>query len=220
MKQSGTVRILIADDHPIVRQGLRKILELELRFEVIDEVGDGQSAIRQSRSLQPDVILMDINMPGASGIEACQVIKREHPQIGIIILTAHDDEGDILRAVEAKVDGFLLKDVDPDRLSSAILCVAQGGSVLDPDIINKAAGYGRQRHGHGQDHRGDDLTEREKDVLSLIGRGASNQAIAQTLFISEKTVKNHITSIFRKIQVKDRTQAALFAIKHRFVDIQ
>ncbi|MBC9784473.1 response regulator transcription factor [Heliobacterium chlorum] len=214
------IRILLADDHTLLRRGLRKILELDPQFRVLDEVGDGQGAINLARKLNPDVILMDIHMPGVNGVEATRVLKRELPETGIIILTAHEEEEHILELIEAGVDGYLLKDVSPDTLYSAILCVARGESVLNPSVVSKAIQRARGQkgdEGEASFHPADELTERELDVLKLIAQGTTNALIAKTLFISEKTVKNHITNIFRKLQVKDRTQAALYAIKHRLV---
>lgn len=218
------IRVLLADDHILLRQGLRKILEMEPRIEIVDEVGDGQGAINVARQLKPDVVLMDINMPGVNGIEASRVIKREMPKMGIIILTAHDNEEQIMQVIDAGIDGYILKDVSPDSLYSAIVCVAQGESVLNHSVISKVLRQARLMNQPAnnprlQSHPADELTEREHDVLKLIAQGAPNKVIAETLFISEKTVKNHITNIFRKLQVEDRTQAALFAIKNRLVEL-
>ncbi|MZP29484.1 response regulator [Heliobacterium undosum] len=212
------IRVILADDHTLLRQGLRKILELDPQFQVLDEAGDGQGAINLARRVKPDVILMDIHMPGVDGVEATRVVKRERPQTGIIILTAHEEEDQIITLIEAGVDGYLLKDVSPETLYGAIVTVARGGSVLNPAIVQKALGKGRFGP-NGAGHPADELTEREKEVLRLIAQGATNATIAGALFISEKTVKNHITNIFRKLQVKDRTQAALYAIKHRLVKL-
>ncbi|MBM7866659.1 response regulator [Heliobacterium gestii] len=209
------IRVVLADDHTLLRQGLRKILELDPQFQVLDEAGDGQGAINLVRHLKPDVVLMDIHMPGVDGVEATRVLKRERPQTGVIILTAHEEEDHIIHLIEAGVDGYLLKDVSPETLYGAIVTVARGGSVLNPAIVQKALGKGRP----GVTHPADELTEREKEVLRLIAQGATNAVIAGSLFISEKTVKNHITNIFRKLQVKDRTQAALYAIKNRLVKL-
>ncbi|MTV49920.1 response regulator [Heliobacillus mobilis] len=216
------IRILLADDHTLLRRGLRKILELDPQFHVLDEAGDGQGAINLARKIKPDVILMDIHMPGVNGVEATRVLKREMPETGIIILTAHEEEEHTLELIEAGVDGYLLKDVSPDALYSAILCVARGESVLNSSVVSKAIHRARgQKVNEGDTafHPADELTERELDVLKLIAQGSTNALIAKSLFISEKTVKNHITNIFRKLQVKDRTQAALYAIKHRLVRI-
>lgn len=214
------IRIVIVDNHPLVREGLRKVLALDDELLVLDEAGDGQGAINVARSLKPDIILMDINMPGTNGIEATKVIKREMPFVGIIALTIHEEEEYIMELVKAGVSGYVLKDISPKRLIETIKTVAQGDSVIDPGITNKLLGeitrMGRRRR---VKEEWENLTGREMDVLKLMAQGCNNKEIATNLDISEKTVKNHITNIFRKLQVEDRTQAVLFAIKHHLVEI-
>jgi DNA-binding NarL/FixJ family response regulator len=215
------IRLVLVDDHHLVREGLRKILELEKEFEIIDEAGDGQGAINIVRVHRPDVVLMDINMPGTNGIEATRVIKRELPQVGVIALTIHEEEEYVLELVRAGVSGYVLKDIAPAKLVETIKTVANGHSIIDPSITNKLFGeisrLGNRNRRIKEDW--ETLTDREMDVLNLISRGQSNKEIARSLTISEKTVKNHITNIFRKLQVDDRTQAVLFAIKHRLVEV-
>jgi two-component system response regulator DegU len=218
--EKAKVRVLIIDDHPLVREGLRKVLELEKDIEVIDEAGDGQGAINMARRLQPDIILMDINMPGTNGVEATRVIKREFPQIGIIALTIHEDEEYVLELVRAGVSGYVLKDIVPSKLVETIRTVAAGDSVIDPSITRMLfTELNRLTRRRQAKEEWETLTEREMDILKLMTQGQSNKEIAVELSISEKTVKNHITSIFRKLQVEDRTQAVLFAIKHHLVEI-
>jgi DNA-binding NarL/FixJ family response regulator len=215
------IRLILVDDHPLVREGLRKVLELEKEFEIVDEAGDGQGAINVARLHKPDVILMDINMPGTNGIEATRVIKREFPSVGVIALTIHEEEEYVLELVRAGVSGYVLKDIAPAKLIETIKMVAKGHSVIDPIITNKIFGeINRLSRSRRVKEDWETLTEREMDVLKLISQGRSNKEIAKNLNISEKTVKNHITNIFRKLQVDDRTQAVLFAIKHRLVVLQ
>lgn len=214
------IRIVIVDDHPLVREGLRKVLELEQDLLVVDEAGDGQGAINMTRNLKPNVVLMDINMPGTNGIEATRVIKREFPSIGIIALTIHDEEEYVLELVRAGVSGYVLKDIPPSKLIETIKTVARGHSVIDPSITNKVLGeISRLSRRRRVREDWETLTDREMDVLKLMAQGCSNKEIAKSLTISEKTVKNHITNIFRKLQVDDRTQAVLFAIKHHLVEL-
>lgn len=214
------IRVVIVDDHPLVREGLRKILELEQDIEVVDEAGDGQGAINMARLLKPDVVLMDINMPGTNGIEATRVIKREMLHIGIIALTIHEEEEYVLELVRAGVSGYVLKDIAPAKLVENIRMVAKGNSVIDPSITSKIFGeINRLSRNRRNKEEWEKCTEREMDVLKLMAQGKSNKEIAADLSISEKTVKNHITSIFRKLQVDDRTQAVLFAIKHNLVEL-
>lgn len=217
---AGKIKVVIVDDHPLMREGLRKILEMNETIEVVDEAGDGQGAINIARRLKPDVILMDINMPGTNGIEATRVIKRELPGVGIIALTIHEEEEYVLELVRAGVSGYVLKDINPAKLIETIKTVAQGHSIIDPSITSKIFGE-ISRLGKYRRSREDweTLTDREMDVLKLMAQGCSNKEIANNLSISEKTVKNHITNIFRKLEVDDRTQAVLFAIKHRLVEV-
>jgi len=213
------IRVVIADDHPLVRQGLRKVLELEPRIRVLDEAGDGQGAINIARRLQPDVVLMDLNMPGINGIEASRVIKRETPGVKIIALTVYDDQ-DVSQVIRAGVSGYVLKDVEPQELINAIVGVCEGKSVIHPMIASRLIGeFNRLSEAIAHPTGIEKLTAREREVLQLIARGNSNREIAMALFISEKTVKNHITSIFRKLNIEDRTQAAILAIKHKLVDL-
>ncbi|MCR4441593.1 MAG: response regulator transcription factor [Peptococcaceae bacterium] len=215
------IRVVIVDDHPLVREGLRKILEMSDEIEVVDEAGDGQGAINVTRKQKPDVILMDINMPGTNGIEATRVIKREFASVGIIALTIHEEEEYILELVRAGVSGYVLKDIAPAKLLETIKTVAAGQSVIDPGITSKVFGeLNRLSRSRRVKEEWETLTDREMDVLKLIAQGRSNKEIAKLLTISEKTVKNHITNIFRKLQVEDRTQAVLFAIKNRMVELQ
>lgn len=213
------IRILIADDHPLIREGLRRILEMDPQIKVVGEVGDGQGAINKTRILDPHVVLMDLKMPGTDGIEASRVIRREFPEIRIIILTVADDD-DMLEVIRAGASGYLLKDVEPVELLKAIHTVYEGRPAFHPIVTSRLLGeYNRLSMPVRKDDEISLLTEREKEVLGLIAQGESNKNIAHKLFISEKTVKNHITSIFRKLKVEDRTQAAIFAIKKRMVEI-
>lgn len=214
------IRVILVDDHPLVREGLRKILTMDNEIEIIDEAGDGQGAINIARKHKPNVILMDINMPGTNGIEATRIIKREMPFVGIIALTIHEEEEYVLELVRAGVSGYVLKDIAPAKLVETIKIVAKGHSVVDPSMTNKIFGeINRLSRFRRAKEDWETLTDREMDVLGLIAKGHSNKEIAQKLTISEKTVKNHITNIFRKLEVEDRTQAVLFAIKHRLVEL-
>lgn len=219
-KSDDKISVLLVDDHPLVREGLRKVLALEKGIDVIDEAGDGQGAINMARRLKPNVVLMDINMPGTNGIEATRIIKREFPNIGVIALTIHEEEEYVLELVRAGVSGYVLKDIAPAKLVETIRLVANGQSVIDPSITNKIFGEINRlsRHRRAREEW-ETLTDREMDVLKLMAQGQSNKEIANTLTISEKTVKNHITSIFRKLSVDDRTQAVLFGLKHRLVEL-
>jgi len=210
------IRVLIADDHPMVREGLRKILELDDKIEIVTEVGDGQGAINIARKEKPDVILMDVNMPGTDGIIATQVITRELPDTRIIALTIYEDE-EVVKMVKAGVSAYVLKDVAGAELIATIHRVMNGEVVIHPRVANRLVNELNRPKQEKDDIK---LTRREKDVLSLLVKGHTNREIAEAVFISEKTVKNHLTSIFRKLGVKDRTQAAVYALKNNIVSDQ
>ncbi|MGI5912534.1 MAG: response regulator [Syntrophomonadaceae bacterium] len=207
------IRVLIADDHIMVREGLRKLLELSDNIEIITEVGDGQGAINIARKEQPDVILMDINMPGTDGITATRVIKKEFPNIHVIALTIYEDE-EVVDMVKAGVSAYVLKDVAGSELINTIYRVMQGEIVIHPRVANRLVRELAHQDNKKQDIR---LTKREKDILGSLVKGQTNKEMADAMFISEKTVKNHLTSIFRKLGVKDRTQAAVYALKNKIV---
>lgn len=207
------VKVIIADDHVLVREGLRKLLELDKSIDVITEVGDGQGAINLARKEKPDVILMDVNMPGTNGIVATQVIKREIPTTRIIALTIYEDE-EVVEMVRAGVSAYVLKDVAGSELIDTIHRVMDGEIVIHPRVANRLVRELTRNEKKEDEVR---LTKREKDVLTLLVKGNTNKDMADTLFISEKTVKNHLTSIFRKLGVKDRTQAAVYALRNDIV---
>ncbi|MDD2586998.1 MAG: response regulator transcription factor [Syntrophomonadaceae bacterium] len=207
------VRVVIADDHALVREGLRKVLELDDTIEVVTEVGDGQGAINMARKEKPDVILMDVNMPGTDGIVATRVIKREMPSIKVVALTIYEDE-EVVDMVKAGVSAYILKDVAGSELVDTIHKVMAGEVVIHPRVANRLVRE-LTRTERKEDHAR--LTKREKDVLEFLVKGNTNKEMAELMFISEKTVKNHLTSIFKKLGVKDRTQAAVYALKNKLV---
>jgi len=222
------IRILIADDHALLRQGIKNVLELEKDFAIVAEAGDGEEAVRKAGEFVPDIVLLDINMPRLSGLEVTKRIQAVYPEVKVIILTIHDDESYVVEVVKAGAAGYLLKDIEPGMLVKAIRTVYDGESFIYPTLAKKLFGEinrleEERKHGattflqHGRDER---LTLRELEVLQLIAKGLSNHEIAQRLFLSEKTVKNHLTNIFRKIDVADRTQAVLYAIKNKIVVLE
>lgn len=210
----GKIRVLIADDHALVREGIRKLLELDADIQILNEVGDGQGAINLARREKPDIILMDVNMPGTDGVTATRVIKKEIPEIHVIALTIYEDE-EVVEMVKAGVSAYVLKDVAGAELIDTIHRVMQGEVVIHPRVANRLIRELARNDKKNEDTR---LTKREKDVLLLLVRGHSNKDMADVMFISEKTVKNHLTSIFKKLGVKDRTQAAVYALKHHIVE--
>jgi two-component system response regulator DegU len=215
------VRILIADDHTLFRQGLKQVLELEPDLKVIGEVASGDEAVRQAEALRPDVVVLDVSMPGG-GLEACARIKEQMPAMGVVILTMHEDQEYLMRALKAGANSYMVKDVDSANLAEAIRAAKDGRPYMHPKLagvalMEMARGNPAPKERRGSDDPG--LTERELEVLKLVGQGASNREIAAALFISEKTAKNHMTHIFEKIGVSDRTQAALYAIRHGLVSL-
>jgi len=214
------VKVLIADDHALIREGLRKILSTDPRIEVVAEADDGEKTIEYAVKFNPDIILMDINMPKTNGISATKTIKKEKPQIGIIALTIHNQEEYLFELINAGISGYLLKDISPDLLIETIIGVSKGNSFIHPSMTTKVfTEFNRLSHLISSQNQPDGLTKREMEVLKLIAHGDNNRSIAQKLYLSEKTVKNHITSIFQKIGVIDRTQAALYAIKNKLAEI-
>lgn len=210
------IRIVIADDHPLLREGLRRILEFEDGIKVVAEVGDGQGAINMARSMTFDILLMDLNMPGVNGLEAGRVIRRERPEIGILVLTVDDSDEKVFQVLQIGVAGYLLKDVDSKTLIQSIRKVYAGEAILSPAVTGKLL----EQFSHpGPVKNTCGLSEREMEILQYVVRGSSNREIGSALFISEKTVKNHLSSIYRKLSVEDRTQAALKAVKLKFVQL-
>ncbi|GAA0327972.1 two-component system response regulator CasR [Bacillus carboniphilus] len=205
------IRILIADDHPVVRRGLIFFLKTQSDLDIVGEANDGEEAVRLAQSLKPDMILMDLLMPKLNGIEATKVIKDELPQSKIIILTSFSDQDQVIPAIEAGADGYQLKDVEPDVLVQAIREVVNGGRSLHPKATNHILNqFTNKRESAGRIH---ELTNREKEVLSEIAKGKSNKEIAASLYITEKTVKTHVSNILAKLELADRTQAALYAVR-------
>ncbi|MEW6696142.1 MAG: response regulator [Bacillota bacterium] len=215
-----SINLLIADDHALIREGLRKILSIEPQINVVGEVADGQQAVDFCCANEVDIVLMDINMPVMNGIEACRQIKEKMPGIGIIALTIHDQDEYLFELIKYGISGYVLKDVDPNQLIQTILGVARGNSFIPPALTARVlAEFSRLTSGDHHDRKQQLLTDREIEVLKQVAKGQSNKAIAKILYISEKTVKNHLTNIFTKIGVDDRTQAVLYAIKEKIVDL-
>ncbi len=212
------IRILLADDHTLFRKGIRTLLEQMQGIEVVGEAANGQEVLNQARELVPDVILMDIKMPVLSGLEATQKILQENPHIGVILVTMFDDPASLFSAMRAGARGYVLKEAEPEELRRAIDAASRGEFILCPIIARKLLEeFGRDpmRQHPGLPYEG--LTQRELEVLQLAADGLSNKEIAGKLVISEKTVKNHITNIFSKLQVNDRTQAVLYALRKGLV---
>jgi NarL family two-component system response regulator LiaR len=197
------IRVLIADDHAVVRQGLRTFLDLQDDIEVVAEAGDGAEALAAAVEHAPDVALIDLVMPNVDGIEAIRGLRERLPQTRAIVLSSFIDDEKLFPAVRAGAAGYLLKDVQPQELVEAIRTVHAGGALLHPKVASRLL----------DEIATDPLTPREREVLALIGRGMANKVIARELSLSEKTVKAHVSSILAKLGVADRTQAALYAVR-------
>ncbi len=209
------IRVLIADDHPLFRQGIKQILELEKDIIVVAQAANGDDAVQLAREHKPDVILMDINMPGSNGLQAIKEIKDENISSKIIVLTIHEDREYLIKTIQMGAEGYVLKDAEPQVLIDAIRNVHIGQSYIQPNMTKELVMEFNRLTLHNKDRNGENrLTAREREVLKLIAEGMINKEIATKLYISEKTVKNHVSSIFRKLNVSDRTQAAIYAIKH------
>lgn len=212
------IKIFLCDDHKLFREGVRKLLELEKDLRVVGEAGDGKEALRIIKNASPDVVLMDIGMPGMDGVVATRRIKKDNPEIKVVMLTVHQDEPHIFEAIKAGAAGYLLKDVSGDELVDAVRRVSQGEALVEPKIAAKILKEFKllsRKKQPSDEEMYTDLTERENDVLRWIGLGASNKEIASRLDISEKTVKNHLSNIFQKLHVASRTQAALFVFREK-----
>lgn len=205
------IRLLIADDHPIVRKGLRALMEDQPDIQVIGEAADGNQAVEQAREFHPDVILLDLMMPGKDGLYAIGEIKREQPDARILVLTSYFEDDQVFPAIKAGALGYLLKDSSPQELLRAIRDTARGQSALHPAIALKV--IRELDHPSGLPPTTDPLTARELEVLTLLGQGMSNAEIAARLTIAERTVGTHISNILSKLHLASRTQAALYALK-------
>ena len=218
MAQAEKIKVLIVDDHQVVRQGLRTFLELHDDVVVVGEAGDGATAVEMARQLEPDVVLMDLVMPQLDGIVAMRQIKSSGVHTKVIALTSFAEDDKVFPAIQAGASSYLLKDVSPDDLVEAIRAVHRGEARLHPDIVRKLMEQVAHQASPSREAPTDDLTEREREVICLVAQGHSNSEIAQTLFISDKTVKTHISNILGKLNLQDRTQLAIYAIKHGLVD--
>ena len=207
------IRILIVDDHSVVRQGLKMFLRLDPELEVVGEAADGAEALKLARELQPDVVLMDLLMPVMDGVSATAAIRREVPQTEVIALTSVLEDSSVFGAIRAGAIGYLLKDTEADELRRAIKAAAAGQVQLSPEAAMRLMREVRAPENP------DELTERETEVLCLLARGLSNKGIARELTIGEKTVKTHVSNILSKLNVPSRTQAALYAVRTGLVTI-
>ncbi|MEN1967329.1 response regulator transcription factor [Lentibacillus sp. N15] len=229
MNKTKLTKIVLIDDHKLFREGVKRILEFEPSFDVVAEGDDGLVAAQIVKEHHPDVVLMDINMPNMNGVQATADLVKRFPKTRVIILSIHDDESYVTHALKTGAQGYLLKEMDSDALIEAIKVVGEGGSYLHPKVThNLVREYRRLAHEnvlgiaeYGIEYRKPLhlLTKRECEVLQLLAEGKSNRAVSESLYISEKTVKNHVSNILQKMNVNDRTQAVVSAIRKGWVEV-
>lgn len=211
MTPPARIRVLVADDHRVVRQGLRMFLETQTDFEVVGEAADGAECVEAAERLAPDVILLDLRMPGVDGIEALRMLRARGNPARVLVVTSFTELATVVPAVRAGAVGYVFKDIDPQALASAVRAVHAGHVLLQPEVAAALLDVAPEQAGRGG---APTLTPREREVLAEIARGRSNREIARALVLSEKTVKTHVSAILVKLGVADRTQAALHAVRH------
>ncbi|MFJ5759489.1 response regulator [Neobacillus sp. NPDC093182] len=214
------IRLMLVDDHAVLRDGLKNILGMESDIEVVGEAVNGVEALGKVEECMPDVILMDINIPERNGIEVTGLIKGIYPAIKILILTMYNHDEYFLSAIRQGADGYLLKDAPSDHVVDAIRAVAKGQSVIHPSMTKKFLNFSFQKKENAAVEKKESLlTEREKDVLLCLVKGMNNKEIAQNLFISDKTVKIHVSNIFKKLEVKSRSQVVIYAVQNQLIPL-
>ena len=216
------IRLMIADDHELFRRGLRMVLEDEEDIEVVDEAGDGEVAVSLAREHAPDVVVMDVRMPGLTGIEAARRVKEEEPGTKILMLTISDEEDDLYEAIKAGANGYLLKEISIDEIANAVRSVHGGQSLISPSMASKlldefAAMIKKEEE--KEEVPAPRLTPREMEVLEHVAQGMNNREIAKALFISENTVKNHVRNILEKLHLHSRMEAVVYAVREKLLEI-
>ncbi|WP_096437091.1 response regulator [Alteribacter populi] len=231
MSERDSINIIIIDDHQLFREGVKRILAMEKSFEIVAEGSDGDAAVELVREHEPDVVLMDINMPNVNGVEATKNLVDTFPEVKVLILSIHDDETYVTHVLKTGADGYLLKEMDTDALIEAVKVVAEGGAYIHPKVTHNLINEYRRLANDDKEEAEIGfreveyrrplhlLTRRECEVLQLMTDGRSNRAIGEALYISEKTVKNHVSNILQKMNMNDRTQAVVDAIKNGWVKV-
>lgn len=216
---SEPIRVLLVDDHALFRSGIRSLLQRNPEFEVVGEAGDGMEGVKRAGQLRPDVVLLDLHMPGLSGRETARMITKEVPESHVLMLTVSEDADDLLETLRAGASGYLLKNIAVDTLIAAIRTAAHGESVVSPEMMakllkNVGADSGRNSMADAKATHRDKLTPREREILAFIARGQSNKEIARELAVAESTVKIHVQNMLRKLNLSSRVQAAVYAVEH------
>jgi len=213
-------RVLVVDDHTLVRRGTREILEHRTEIRVVGEAADGDEAVNLTNRLMPDVVLMDLGLPGLSGVDATREIKTRWPDVQVLVLTVHDDDQYVFEAIKAGASGYLLKDVHDDELIDAVLAVAEGGVVLQPAVARRLVAVLRTRDRSVDElPRTNPLTDRELQVLRLVAKGLSNREVSEQLGVSARTVETHLSHVYRKLGASSRTEAAIRGLKDAWLSL-
>jgi two-component system nitrate/nitrite response regulator NarL len=215
---SHPIRILIVDDHTLFRSGIKALLQRQEDFEVVGEAGDGLEGLKRAKSLQPDVVLLDLHMPGIGGREAVKLLSEEVPACNVLLLTVSEDAEDLIETIRAGARGYLLKNIETDFLLNAIRSAARGESVVSPQMTGKLMmGVRMGKEGVAQEDDREKLSPREKDIIALLAKGVSNKEMAHTLNVAESTIKIHVQNILKKLHLTSRVQAAVYAVEHGLV---
>jgi RNA polymerase sigma factor (sigma-70 family) len=214
-----TIKVLVVDDHALFRRGIMSVLANQESLEVVGEASDGLEAIKKAEEVAPDVILMDLNMPRCTGLEATQALGAKMPQVNILVLTVSDNEADLFAAIKFGARGYILKNAEPEELIHAIFHIAQGGVIISPVMATKLLTEFKEtaKEKEATEEANANLSPREGEVLQLVAQGATNKEIAESLFISENTVKTHLRNIMEKLHLANRSQAAAYAVKKGLV---
>lgn len=215
------IRVLIVDDHTLFRSGIKSLLQRHAEFEIVDEAGDGLEGVKRAKSLKPDVVLLDLHMPGVSGREAVKLIAEETPETNVLMLTVSEDADDLLETLRAGATGYLLKNIETEALVDAIRRAAKGESIISPQMTAKLIqGVRNQTRTAPAVVEKEKLSPREREILSCLARGESNKEIARALDLAESTVKIHVQNIFKKLNLTSRVQAAVYAVEHGFGQLE
>ncbi|MBS1191021.1 MAG: regulatory protein, LuxR:Response regulator receiver [Rhodocyclaceae bacterium] len=218
---NGKIRVLIVDDHTLFRSGIKSLLQRHDEFEIVEEAGDGLEGIKRAKSLQPDVVLLDVHMPGISGREAVKLIVEEVPSTHVLMLTVSEDAEDLLETLKAGATGYLLKNIETETLVDAIRRAARGESIISPQMTAKLIqGVRSQSQAAPVAVEKEKLSPREREILGCLARGESNKEIARALDLAESTVKIHVQNIFKKLNLSSRVQAAVYAVEHGFGQLE
>ena len=212
------IRVLLVDDHTLFRSGIKALLQRQEDFEVVGEAGDGLEGLKRAKSLQPDVVLLDLHMPGIGGREAVKLLSEEVPACNVLLLTVSEDAEDLIETIRAGARGYLLKNIETDFLLNAIRSAARGESVVSPQMTGKLMmGVRMGKEGVAQEDDREKLSPREKDIIALLAKGVSNKEMAHTLNVAESTIKIHVQNILKKLHLTSRVQAAVYAVEHGLV---